>query len=496
MVILRAIHKISFVLFVLSFLSLNSLAQESEVLKHIPSSQYFEITLNEINQAKESIQVFMYLISVFPDQPESQANKLVEALIQAKNRGVEVKVILDQNIDFQDETSEQAVYQNKNQQVFELLKRNNITVFFDEADTYTHAKTIIIDNEIVILGSTNWSKAALTKNHEANALIRSKEFAQSLLEDMAKIKHQEIPPLLTPTVAIPKSFLLEENLLGEMVSQADERAFSTYLYLLSQYTGNEESKLTLSYDKLAEALGIGEMSKEGYRRQINKVLTKLRDKYKLIEFKNPLRNQDAEIILKDPGRTKNLYKLSEENVLELPTTYWRYGWNKTLSFPAKVMYLITLSYTSQASPSFFMSRDTISKKHHVSESFISDGTRELRKLNHLDIKYGELENLRFDQRQANVYTPKFLYDPEDLKESLRALEQKYGKEKLNRAIQTAAIIFEENNPKTIQALIDLEDKYGQTLVQEAAKKISEKNPDNPKRSTGYLINTIKGMGEK
>jgi hypothetical protein len=141
-----------------------------------------------------------------------------------------------------------------------------------------------------------------------------------------------------------------------------------------------------------------------------------------------------------------------------------------------------------------MARENIAKTYDISESFISDGTRQLRELNLLDVKYGELEGKSYDQRQANEYTPKPIYSPDDVAKELKDLEQKHGKDKLNRAKQTAAIVFEENSLKTIQALIDLEDKYGQAVVEEAAKKISEKNPDNPKRSAGYLINMVKSMG--
>jgi hypothetical protein len=159
------------------------------------------------------------------------------------------------------------------------------------------------------------------------------------------------------------------------------------------------------------------------------------------------------------------------------------------------MYLINLSYT-QTSPDgrFSISREKLSKSHGISESFISDGNQELRRLNLLDIQYSELEDLNFSQRQANRYFVQDLYDPKELKDKLRSLEQKHGAEKLNRAVNTASLVFEENNPKTIQALIDLEDQYGQSTVEEAANKIQEKNPDNPKRSAGYLINTIKSMG--
>jgi len=44
-----------------------------------------------------------------------------------------------------------------------------------------------------------------------------------------------------------------------------------------------------------------------------------------------------------------------------------------------------------------------------------------------------------------------LYNPQDLKKALKDLEEKHGKEKLERAQQIASMIFEENNPRTIQA---------------------------------------------
>jgi len=470
----------------------------SEELKvdYIPSSQYFETTLNEISNAKVSIQVFMYLISVFPDQTDSQAQKLVQALVDAQKRGVKVNVILDQTIDFQGEVNDADVYGNKNQKAYEFLKRNNIPVFFDEASAYTHAKAIIIDNETVILGSSNWSKAALTQNHEANNIVRSKEFALKVLNDMAAIEIQEVPAVITPSINIPKEFLTDKKLLGEMASQADERAFDTYIYLLGEYSGNKESKVILDYDKLAASLGINQMTTEDYRRQISKVLDKLRDKYKLIDYKVEGRNQPAQVILKDLNDSKNNYILPEQNFFEFPTTYWKYGWNRSLTFPSKVMCLIVKSYTSPSSPSFFMSRETLAKSHSISASFITDGTRELKRLNLLSIKYGDIEGKNYSDRDANVYTPKFFYDPEDLKKELKHLSDKHGQDKFQRAIEVAKIIFEENNSKTIQTLIELETKYGQETVQTAAKQISEKNPDNPKRSIGYLINTVKNIANQ
>jgi len=142
-----------------------------------------------------------------------------------------------------------------------------------------------------------------------------------------------------------------------------------------------------------------------------------------------------------------------------------------------------------------MSRETLSKKHHISESFISDGTRELRKRNLLDIEYGEIEGKSYSQRPANIYTPKYFYDPKDLEKDLKDLEEKYGREALGRALSAASVIFEENNSRTVKALIELERDYGEAIVKEASAKLAEKNPDNPKRSAGYLINMVKSLSK-
>ena len=357
-------------------------------------------------------------------------------------------------------------------------------------ETYTHAKAIVIDHETTIFGSTNWSKSALTKNNEVNALVRSKDFANNLISQFDQIKLQEyIPAVLTPSVQVPRAFLTNKTLLGKMVSESDTRTFDIYLYLLGQYDQNPDSKVTLNYDNLAQSLSIDQMTKEDYRRQITKVLLKLKTKYDLIDFQNPERNANAQIILKkakDPQKTTTFL---------LPTSYWKYHWNQELSFPGKVMFLVAIFYTNPASPSFAVSRQDLSKEYSISESFISDGTKDLRIHNLLDIQYSSLENQNYNDRQPNIYTPKPLYDPEELKKELAKLAQKEGQDKLKRAIDTASIVFAQKDLKAVKKLITLENQYGQAIIQQAASKIGDKNPDNPKRSIGYLISTIKSMGK-
>jgi len=465
-------------------------------VKYIPSQEYGNTAVTEIENAKSSIKVYMYLVSVFMDQPNSLTMKLIQSLIKAKERGVDVLVVLDQNISFEDESRQDASFQSKNQNAYEILKRADIKVFFDEAQVYTHAKTIIIDDEIVILGSTNWSKAALTRNNEANAIIRSKEFAQECLADLeARVKLQEAPLRATGSVTIPSQFVRNERSLGTMATARDERSLDAYLYLLSQFTGAEGSKVTLNYDALAESLGIKSMPREDYRRQINKVLSKLRDKYKLIEFKAPERSENSEVTLKDPGDLRKAYTTPEKEFFDVSADYWKYGWNQKLKFPAKVMFLILNSYASPSNPSFFISRQTLSKRHGISESFISDGTQELRRLNLLTIQYGKLENQNFSRRDANTYTPKPLYDPETVKRQIATLEGKYGKEKLGVALKAAAVFFEENDPTTIESLLELRVRASAEIFNTALTDVEKKSIDNPKRTAGYFMTVVERLSK-
>ena len=236
------------------------------------------------------------------------------------------------------------------------------------------------------------------------------------------------------------------------------------------------------------------MTPEDYRRQITKVLEKLQDKYKLIEFDKPGRNQNTTIKLTKLGVALDE---SAKGAINLPTTYFKYNWNQTLSFPAKVMLLVNLSYAQRASDRrFSISREDLSKAHGLSESFISDGNTELKKLNLLDIEYSSFDDNSFSKRQPNTYTPQVVYDPKDLNDKLRELAQKVGQDKFQRALDSAKIVFEERNLKTIQPLIDLENQYGTQVLEQATNKIAEKSPDNPKRTAGYLINTIKSLAKE
>ena len=153
------------------FLAYNfPMAIDESTTQVITDREYYPTALDLINSADETIHITMYQMKYYTSSQykDSPTNKLIDALIAAKERGIEVKVIIDES------TNENG---NAGNDLINLLRENNIIAKFDKPDTTTHAKLVIIDSKIVLVGSSNWSYFTLTKNHETNVLIKSDKVA-------------------------------------------------------------------------------------------------------------------------------------------------------------------------------------------------------------------------------------------------------------------------------------------------------------------------------
>ena len=135
---------------------------------------YFPTVDKLIKNANNTIYVAMFEIKYYKDYPNSLENKLVEDLIDAKNRGVTVYVIADE-------------YSKGEKDVINLLKENGINAKLDSKNVTTHDKLLIIDGKITVVGSTNWSHYAIEKNHEVSVVIFSKDVAKRFEDYFWKI---------------------------------------------------------------------------------------------------------------------------------------------------------------------------------------------------------------------------------------------------------------------------------------------------------------------
>jgi len=110
---------------------------------------YYDNLHKYLAQARNSITVAMYFIITDPGDKTNPVNELVNDFTAAKNRGVEVMVILEDS------------KLEENRAAFELLRKNNVAVYFDTPEHLLHIKGVVVDDRYVFAGSANWSKAAL-----------------------------------------------------------------------------------------------------------------------------------------------------------------------------------------------------------------------------------------------------------------------------------------------------------------------------------------------
>lgn len=109
-----------------------------------------------INRANTSVHVLIYSFTL---------PNIAEALIDAKNRGVDVKIVFEK-----EQISQYSQY-------FRLASAG-VSVRNDTNPDYMHNKVAIIDGVIVMTGSYNWSSSAENSNNENLIIIKSANVAR------------------------------------------------------------------------------------------------------------------------------------------------------------------------------------------------------------------------------------------------------------------------------------------------------------------------------
>ena len=118
--------------------------------------QLSKIIVPLINKAQNTILIPTFLIT---------DKNIAQALIDARQRGVNIKVIIDA-------ANANSVYSKHN-----MLRQNGIPVKTEIYAGKLHAKTMIIDGIYTIIGSMNFSASGENKNDENTMIIKDKNIA-------------------------------------------------------------------------------------------------------------------------------------------------------------------------------------------------------------------------------------------------------------------------------------------------------------------------------
>jgi len=146
-------------------LATDSISADGQLIVPLPETvdteNYPAVLLKLIAGARESIHVVMYRISHYPQYQKSNTNNILDALISASSRGLDVRVFMDDCAFYESE-------REANLQAARYLSDHGVEVHMDDPKITTHAKLVLIDQRTTLLGSTNWNYYSLSKNNETD----------------------------------------------------------------------------------------------------------------------------------------------------------------------------------------------------------------------------------------------------------------------------------------------------------------------------------------
>ena len=143
--------------------------------------EFADALIQGIRSARSSVHL-CYFIFKTTDARGNFPRRIVEELIRARQRGVDVTVLLEM-----ERKGSRDSLNSDNRHTAELLTRGGIRVFFDPPDVTTHAKVAVIDGRFVYLGSHNLSQSALQHNNELSVKLDSPEMATEVQEYLDRL---------------------------------------------------------------------------------------------------------------------------------------------------------------------------------------------------------------------------------------------------------------------------------------------------------------------
>lgn len=135
-------------------------------------------------KSRRSVRMLMFLMS-YDESRQHPSNRIVARLIAAHRRGVDVRVILDIDTAFDVYNTRKA-----NKAAFQKLKSAGVRIKRDKKRTLLHAKSIVVDDEHVVIGSHNLTRGSAEVYDDTSCYLRSKSLAATSNDRFDKLWRQ------------------------------------------------------------------------------------------------------------------------------------------------------------------------------------------------------------------------------------------------------------------------------------------------------------------
>ena len=214
---------------------------------------YADAVVRALDRAEHSILILL-------SNCELDSEGLVDRLIAAHQRGVSVRVLLDAS-DWETSITE------RNRPVLDRLLAEGIEAAFDDPSVTAHAKLVVVDRRIVLLGSTHWNRYALTDHRQADIWIEDGGIGEAFAEYVDRLWNGTLPeagmvlperPDGATIVALPDTdgTCLYGTTLLDLLRGA-QRSIHAVLYRVSVYPQYQDSLSNDLVDAVCDAAARG-----------------------------------------------------------------------------------------------------------------------------------------------------------------------------------------------------------------------------------------------
>jgi len=126
--------------------------------------EFYQKVVPLIEKAKNSIYIIVFDWRWYVGGLGSYIQNFNQAIVRAARRGVKVKAVVN------------------TERIAQILRDLGIESKKASTMNLVHCKVMIIDEEIAIVGSHNYTESALTTNYEVSVMIKGRENISRLIE--------------------------------------------------------------------------------------------------------------------------------------------------------------------------------------------------------------------------------------------------------------------------------------------------------------------------
>jgi len=452
---------------------------------------YYQELHRLFSQAESSIDIVIDAIEVTPPEPHSHIDKLIESLLEAGERGLRVRVILED------------ARSPRNFIAYRKLLEGGVDVYFDSSKFLINSKSIVIDSRICVVSGMSWTPEAWDKKNTIAVILDSGEMARTVGDSVSKLLTAERTPFIAEEAegaSIPDDFLLLKRFGRRLIEERANDAFDLYLFLIKIAQERAGTEFRIDYVKWGAALyskrktlkefSSVEQRERFYYRTISTALTALSKRYGFVEYDK----EGGKVTLPklfdiDPGRPAETHPC-----FVLPYAFWEADIPATLPLEAKYIYLVALleSRKSERFPYWFSNPGMLSDFYSLSPYTVDAGLDRLEKMNIIEIARAPDAREASGRDERDVYRINRIMVGEEFDKKIEEFEREYGLEVTEQARNEALQLNEPNDLLIIKTFIGLIKKYGYPAVRQA-------NVDTVRHKRGsslrYISTTIKMLEE-